>query len=204
MNATTDLEELTFANLFSLSGVNSAKLGTGLEESGFEKIKETAKTISEPLDWGALRAAIGGMMNKALDTKVLDGFVFAWQKGKDLLEKAEESRKSPKTAVPWNLLEHTIDSTLHPYVNIMLGPNVIQRVDFEVTLSTELDAVQLNLLDGSIVSIQPGRCEWSGSIAIPGAQLLEQKLAALELRGHIELKRPIPIAKKDGQANLST
>lgn len=197
MNATVNLEELSVADLFALTRENSAKLAAGLDAEDFKAIKEEAKSLSEPLEWGELRTEIAGVMTDALDTKVLGGWVSAWQKIKEVKETAEKSRKAPKEPFSCNLLEHSIESTLHPYVNVLLGSKVIQKVDFEVTLSTEIDALLLNFMDGRLVSIQPGRCEWSGSITMQGAQLLEKKLAQLDLPGRVLLKNPIRLAEQN-------
>ena len=197
MNATMNLEELSVADLFSLSRENSAKLAAGLDAEDFKAIGEEAKSLSEPIEWDGLRKEIAGVMTDALDTKVLGGWVSAWQKWKEVRETAEKSRNSPKDPFSCNLLEHSIESTLHPYVNVLLGSKVIQKVDFEVTLTTEIDALLLNFMDGALVSIQPGRCEWSGIIAKQGAQLLERKLAQLNLPGRIVFKNPIRLAEQN-------
>jgi len=64
-------------------------------------------------------------------------------------------------------------------------------------LATEIDALLLNFMGGCLVSIQPGRCEWSGIIAMQGAQLLERKLAQLNLPGRIVFKNPIRLAEQN-------
>ncbi len=196
MNATANLEELTVADLFALSRENSAKLAAGLDAKDFKEIQEEAKGLSAPVAWNDLRTEMAGVMTDALDTKVIGGWVAAWQKCKEVKETAEKSRGAATTPFSCNLLEHTIDSTLHPYVNVFLGSKLVQKVDFEVMLSTEIDALLLNFMGGCIVSIQPGRCEWSGSIAMQGVQLIDRKLAQLELPGRVVLKEPIMVAEQ--------
>ncbi len=194
MNATVDVEELTIADLFALSPENQAKLAAGLDVEHFKAIEREAKSFSEPIAWNEMRTEIAGVMTDALDMKVVEGWVAVWQKCKEVKEKVEKSHNSPNTPFSCTLLEHSIESTLHPYLKVFLGPKLVQKIDFDVTLTTQIDGLILNLKGGSIVSIQPGRCEWSGSIAMYGAQLIERELSQLDLPGSIVLKHPIPLS----------
>jgi hypothetical protein len=79
---------------------------------------------------------------------------------------------------------------------VLLGPKLVQKVEFDVTLTTQIDGLILNLKGGCIVSIQPGKCEWSGSIAVDEAELIKRSLEQLELPGSVVLKHPIPLAAR--------
>lgn len=202
MNGNADLEELTVAELFALSRENPVELAAGLDGNYGNDLRKEAASLTEPVPWSSLRTELAAVMTDALDTKVIDGWVAAWQKCKEVTEKAEMSRNAPDTPFSCILLEHSIESTLHPYVKVLLGPKQIQKIDFEVTLTTEIDGVILNLKNGSIVSIQPGRCEWSGSIAVQEAELIKRSLEQLDLPGRVVLKHPIQLAARqpDGAA----
>ena len=193
MTATADLEELTIADLFALSN-HSTKLAAGLDPEQFKAMQAEAKSLGEPVAWSEMRGEIAGVMTDALRTKVIGAWVSAWQTCKEVTEKAEKSHNSPNTPFSCTLVEHSIDSTLHPYVEVTIGQKLVQRIDFDVTLSTQIDVLILKLKGGSIVSIQPGRCECSGTIEAQGVQLAERKLAQLDLPGNLVLKHPIPIS----------
>ena len=191
--ATTDFEDLTIADLFGL-GDHSPKLATGLDPEEFKAMQERAKALGEPVSWNDMRSEIGDVMTDALRTNVLGAWVSAWQTCKEVTDKTEKSHNFPDTPVSCTLAEHSIDSTLHPYVEVSYGQKVIQRIDFEVTLSTQIDGLILNLKAGNLVSIQPGRCECSGTITMQGVDLLERKLAEVNLPGNLILKHPIPLS----------
>ena len=193
MNTITDFEELTVASLFALSPENSTELAVGIEGDPFDAIVKEAKSLRSPVEWSSIRTDIAGAMTSALQAKVISGWASAWQKCAEVKEKAEESRNSPEVPVFCTLLKHSIESTLHPYVEVLLDQKLIQKIDFDVSLNTEIDGLILNMQNASIVSIQTGRCEWSGSIALQGVELIHRDIAELDLPGRIVLKHPISL-----------
>jgi hypothetical protein len=189
-----DLEKLTIADLFSLPAEGPAKLAVGLNGERFKAIQQAASCLPSPIGWSEVRTEMAGRMIDALQTTLLGGLVSAWLKSKAVEEKAKKSQSSPETPFSCTLLEHAVESTLHPYVRILLDEKLVQQVDFDVNMTTQIEGLILNLESGSIVSIQPGRCEWSGSIGIDGVDLIERSLVALDLPGHIVFRHPIPLS----------
>jgi hypothetical protein len=195
MTTVENLEELTIANLFALSPEHPVELATNLNATNFNAVESKAQSFTEPVTWDALRAPIARQMTDALSMKLLGGWISAWQDWDQVKDKAQKSRLSPSAPFTCTLLEHTIESTLHPYVKVLLGSELVQEIDFDVTLATQIDGLILDILGGSLVSIRPGRCEWSGSIALQGTRLIERRLAQLELPGRVVLKHPIDLNK---------
>ena len=193
MIPTADLEELTIADLFALSD-HSTKLAAGLDPDQFKAMQDKAKSLGEPVEWSKMSDEIAGVMADALRSKVIGAWVSAWQTCKEVADKAEKSYNSPATPFSCTLMEHSIDSTLHPYIDVTFNQKLVQRIDFDVTLSTQIDGLILQLKGGSIVSIQAGRCECSGTIEAQGIQLAERKLAELALPGNLVLRHPIPLS----------
>ncbi len=195
MTTVENLEDLTIANLFALSREHPVELATNLDAKNFKAVEAKAQSFSKPVSWDALRTPIAGQMTAALFTKVVGGWVAAWQTWDQVKDKAQKSRLSPTAPFTCTLLEHTIESIFHPYVKVLLGEEPIQEIDFDVTLDTQIDGVILDLLAGSLVSIRPGRCQWSGSIAVQGTSLIKRPVAQLDLPGRIVLKHPIILDK---------
>ena len=194
MNRIVDLEELTVASLFAIQPEAPAELAEGIDEDRFTEIAKKAESFARPVPWSQIQTSIAGAVAGVLQSTVIGGWVAAWQKSKELEEKTERSRKAPEIPFFCTLLEHTIDSSFEPYVEVYVGPTLIQKIDCNVTLETRIDGVILNLLDGTIVALQLGRCEWSGIISIEGVEVINRELTTLDLPGHITLKHPIPIA----------
>jgi len=129
----------------------------------------------------------------ALNTSLLDAWASAWKKYQDVKANVQESRKLPDAIVLTRLAKHSVDSTLHPYVEVLLGPKMVQKITFDVTLTSYLKGLILGLQDGRIVSLHVGQCQWTGSIATRGVVLIERKLTKLDLPGRISLKRGISL-----------
>lgn len=188
-----NLEELTIANLFSLSPDGPSQLAAGLEAKDFAEIESKIAALAEPIPWSRVQSEIASLVSGALNTTVLDAWISAWKSYQEIKNDAEESRKSPEAVVLSRLAEHSIDSTLHPYVEVLLGPKLLGKITFDVTLTTLLKGLLLGLKNGRIVFLQLARCEWSGSIATKGINLLERKLTKLDLPGRITLKHSLPL-----------
>src|ERR1700748_1914939 len=108
MTTVDNLEDLTIANLFSLSPERPNEPPTNLDASKFKAVEEQAKGFAEPVSWSALRTPIASKMTEALTTKVIGGWVSAWQTWEDVKEKVQKSRHSPAVPFSCTLMDHTI------------------------------------------------------------------------------------------------
>jgi len=189
-----NIEELTIRDLFALPLDSAPELASGLEAKDFGAINKKLAALSEPIPWSRVQSEIAGQISAVLNTGLLDAWACAWKKYHDVKADVEESRKSPDAIVLSRLAEHSIDSTLHPYVEIFLGPTKLDKIIFDVTLTTDIKGLILGLKDGRIISLQLAQCEWTGSIAVKGVTLIERRLTKLDFPGRITLKRGIPLA----------
>jgi hypothetical protein len=194
-----NIEELTIRDLFAVSPDNSPELAAGLEAKDFREMEKRISSLSEPVPWNRVQSEISGLISEALNGSLIEAWACAWEKYQDVKNDVEESRKSPDALVLSRLAEHSIHSTLHPYVEVFLGSNLVQKVPFDVTLATQIKGLVLGIKNGRLVSLQLVECEWSGTIAVHGAVLVERKLAKLNLPGRITLKHGISLcAPGDG------
>jgi hypothetical protein len=190
------VEDLTIRDLFALSPQNPAELVAGFKAEDFQDLEKQLSSVSEPIPWSQVQSEVASLLSTALNTGVLEAWASAWKKYQDVKADVEESRKSPDAVVLTRLAKHSIDSALHPYVEVFLGPKMVQKITFDVTLTTEIKGLILGLKNGRIVSLQVGQCEWTGSIAAQGVTLIERKLTKLDLPGRISLKRGIPLTSE--------
>lgn len=188
-----NLEELTIRDLFALPLESPPELAAGLEPKDFESLHRKLTALAEPVPWSRLQSEVAGQVSAALSTGLLDAWATAWKKYQDVQADVEESRKSPEATVLSRLAEHSIDSTLHPSVEVFLGPAKLEKITFDVTLTTEIRGLILGLKDGRLISIQVAQCEWTGSISVKGITLVERKLAKLDIPGRITFKRPVSL-----------
>jgi len=187
------LEDLTIGELFALSPDGPADVAAGLEAKDFQEIEKQISSLSEPIPWSRVQSETSSVIAAALNTSLLDAWASAWKKCQDLKNDAEESRRSPDAVVLSRLAEHTIKSTLHPYVEVFFGPKMLQKITFDVTLATQIKGLVLGLKNGRVVSIQLAQCQWTGSIGTRGVTLVKRKLTTLDFPGRITLKHGIPL-----------
>ncbi len=186
-------EQLSIRELFALPLDQPPELIAGLQARDFRNVEQKISAAPEPIPWSRVQSEIAGQISAVLNSGVLDTWACAWKKYQTLKADVEESRKSPGALVLSSLAEHSIESTLHPYVDIFLGTAKIERITFDVSVTTHIKGLILGLTNGCLVSLQLGECNWTGSIAFRGISLIERQLTALDIPGQIKLKRGISL-----------
>lgn len=189
----TNLEDMTVAQLFSVSEGNTAEIEAKLDAGDFAGLLQRAKGEGKPVKWNVLGGELAGSVGDALQTDLLGGWIVAWRKAGEVREAAEKSRSQPGTEVPYVLPKHSIDSTFRPCVKVMLDGVTLQSIEFEVTVTTQIETATLILKDGYLAAIEPGKIAWSGSIALEHQTLIERKLTELSVGHRIGLKHPIAL-----------
>ena len=185
-------EDLTLSQMFGLSADFKLDSTTG---SDAENIVKLRKKIPPATSWNSVQAEVATSLTSTLRSSLLETLAQGWAHYQALMDDARESRKSPQVPILSTLAEHAIDSTLHPYVEVFIGPTSIQKIPFDVTLTTTIDGLQLGLQNGKIVSVEMGQCKWKGTIATGSVPLIERHIQPLTLPGRIQLKNPIPLIR---------
>jgi hypothetical protein len=185
-------EDLTLSQLFGISADFKLDSTAGSDAPNIVKLR---KKIPPATSWHSVQAEVATSLTDTLHSGLLEALAQGWAHYQALIDDARESRKSPHTPILSTLAEHAIDSTLHPYVEVFIGPTSIQKIPFDVTLTTTIKGLQLGLQDGKIVSVEMGHCEWKGSIETGGVPLIERHTQPLKLPGYLQLRKPIPLIR---------
>lgn len=185
-------EELTLSQMFGLSADFKLDSTAGSDAPNIVKLRKKAPPATS---WNSVQAEVANSLTETLHSTLLETLAQGWSHYEALMDDARESRKSPHTPILSTLAEHAIDSTLHPYVEVFIGPTSIQKIPFEVTLTTTIKGLQLGLQNGKIVSVEMGQCEWKGTIATGGVPLIERHTQPLHLLGRIQLNHPTPLIR---------
>jgi hypothetical protein len=195
-----NIQELRLSDLLALAAgdVPDPSVRTGVDSEDLRNLKGRISNLTVPIAWSEVQSNIASVISEELDTSVLELWAQCWEKYKALMDDAERSRKSPRAVVTSKLATHSIESTLRPYLDIFLGPKKIQRIPFEVTLTTNIGALELVLRNGRITALQLGEVEWTGKIAVGKIMLVNPPLAKLVFSGRIELKNGIALGRSDG------
>ena len=185
-------EDLSIGDLFELcSGTeveSDLKAGLGAEELGALR-----KALPKMISWSSVQDGVADSLMQALHVSVLGTLANGWKHYSMFMEDVRRSRSSPEVEIVSAIAEHSIHSTLHPFVDVRLAGRTVHEIAFEVSLETRMKGLLLGLKKGEIVSIELGECEWTGKIAVAQVDILERKLKTLSLPGHLRLKRGITI-----------
>ena len=185
-------EDLNIGDLFKLcSGTeveSDLKAGLGAEELGALR-----KALPKMISWSSVQDRVADSLMQALHVNVLGTLANGWKHYSMFMEDVRRSRSSPEVEIVSAIAEHSIHSTLHPFVDVRLAGRTVHEIAFEVSLETRMKGLLLGLKKGEIVSIELGECEWTGKISVAQVDILERKLKTLSLPGHLRLKQGITI-----------
>jgi hypothetical protein len=185
-------EDLNIGDLFKLcSGTEvESDLKAGL---GAEELSALRKALPKMISWSSVQDGVADSLMQALHVSVLGTLANGWKHYSMFMEDVRRSRSSPEVEIVSAIAEHSIHSTLHPFVDVRLAGRTVHEIAFEVSLETRMKGLLLGLKKGEIVSIELGECEWTGKIAVAQVDILERKLKTLSLPGHLRLKQGITI-----------
>jgi hypothetical protein len=191
-----ELESLSIAGLFLMRAQEPNELAQSVQAKEFKQIESQTSAAKQPVPWPAMQQKIATVLGAAMDGSVLDCWVNAWKRYKEIEEAAEESLRSPKRPVTCKVVEHSVETTIKPTIQVFLNRALIGTIECEIGLTTHIDALSLELKKGSIVAIGLGACSWSGSIVANEVTLMERDFGEVQLPGVVTLKRPIALAAR--------
>lgn len=186
-------EDLSIGDLFAVATGEEAEedLKAGLGAGEFKELRDKMpKTIS----WSSVQSSIADSLAEAMRVSVLQTLANGWKHYEMFMKDVRESRTNPEVEIVSAIADHSIHSTLHPFVDVKIGGKTVHEIAFNVSLVTAIRGLLLGLKKGEIVSIEFGDCDWTGKIAVAEVDVLERKLKKLTLPGHLRLKHPIAIS----------
>jgi hypothetical protein len=173
-------------------GFPAETLSAGMSEKDVEAFKTKVNGALPGMKWSALEGAVSSKLGEVfsgIDAVTL--FAGAWEKYHLLSDAADKSKSGETVLVP--LAEHPVKTKLHPYVEIELGPSVIRRIEFELTLSLTLKGITVRVQSGEIRGIEAGTCEGSAELGLADSSLWKHDIKPIDLPGRITLRKGIPI-----------
>ena len=189
-------EDLSIGDLFGVctgreaEGDLKAGLGAGL---GVEELSELRKKVPTAISWSSVQESVADSLAEGMHVSVLATLANGWKHYTMFMDDVRRSRSNPEVEIVSKIAEHSIHSTLHPYVDVQLGGKTVHEIAFDVSLVTTIRGLLLGLKKGEIVSVELGDCEWTGKITVAEVDVLERKLKKLTLPGHLRLKHGIAI-----------
>jgi hypothetical protein len=185
-------EDLSISDLFQVCTGEEAEgdLKAGL---GAEELSELRKRVPKTISWSSVQESVSDSLAEAMHVSVLATLANGWKHYTMFMEDVRRSRSNPEVEIVSAIADHSIHSTLHPYVDVRLGGKTVHEIAFDVSLVMTIRGLLLGLKKGEIVSVELGECEWTGKISVAEVDVLERKLKKLTLPGHLRLKHGIAI-----------
>lgn len=167
---------------------------SALDEGKHKKLQAVIKTTP-----GFSRDLIGNSISEAfkkmLDVNLLEIFFGAWGKLSELQAYLDRYRHPPNEISLVPLGEHTISSTHHPSLEILIKQKRIAELTFDVLLKLKLESFVLKIQDGCIHEIASGTYTGAGIVKYGEQKLVEKKSSTHRLPGNMALKECFEIPK---------
>lgn len=155
-------------------------------------------TDGEAKGWSApVRQLVVGEVTRRfgelLDIRLADVMAGAWCKYSSLRRYADPQQFPPDESVVVPLIDHDIDSTHSPAIEVIINDTPVLKLTFSIELALHLKSAVVRIQDAHIREIRPGEVNAEGKIAFGPAVIAERKSATLTLPGSIDLGNGIAI-----------
>ncbi len=128
-----------------------------------------------------------------LQDDAVDIFAGAWGKCYELKKCLEESRVNPRETAAVGLTDHDFTYELSPSVDILVDGVKLGSIPFQVTLSCQVSALELQVRNGAVAGIRTGSADGTAEIACARNSIWQRDLAHIDLPGKLRFKNPIRI-----------
>src|SRR6185369_8100404 len=129
--------------------------------------KAFAKRLKSALagvEWIASKQDVVTKMAEVLDLELPDLLVNFWEKSDEIKAALKESTESPEEITDLGLVDHSVEGSLEPYLELRVGKFPPYKIEFTVDLECTLRGVVLRIKNGAIVQIVLGSCEVEGTL----------------------------------------
>jgi hypothetical protein len=187
-------KQITLNDIFS-SGKEMLQNRLAIIEPG-EKISSLKDSVLKEakVSWPGVFKQIEEKIPDLLNIGIPDILLMAWNKYSILLKYLDKDKYPPDETFLVNLVDHTIKSEHHPFIEILFNEVPKTRIDFTITISLAFKGIILKIQDGKIMEIMTGSCKAKGSVKCENLVLPEMESDSFTLPGSIKLGDGIPIA----------
>lgn len=154
---------------------------------------QVALVAAPRVDWSGLAADIGAKIEEMFDIKLIGVMIGAWKDLHELKECADPRKHPPDETISLSLVDHHLDATFKPYLDVAIGTLPPIRVEFEITIGVELRGVTVKVQAAAVRALRLGSCLASATVKCDGTIVFERCARELEVPGEIVLPRAVPI-----------
>ena len=185
---------LTLHNLLGLQSVDlsAERLSTLADGETYRELQAKLASQAGPV-WKAVRHQLPEELPKLLDVDGAKLLVEAWNKSRELRKYADETKYPPDEVVLVALTKNKVDTSLKPYLQLVVNGEPAGQLHFAVDLSLTFEGAELTITGGRIKKIRPGTCTGSGALKCEGAVLHSIDKKLLTLPGEVDLGEGLAI-----------
>jgi hypothetical protein len=167
-------------------------------EAVAQALKAADVTAAARVDWNGFDANIGEKIEQMLDVNLVAPIVGAWKDFKEVRACADRNKHPPDETISLSLVDHDIEASLKPFLDVTIGDLPVRHVRFEIACDIELHGVVAIIRDAAIVGLRLGGCRAGATVKCEGEKIFERKSRKLEVPGQIRLAKGIPIGSPRG------
>lgn len=146
-------------------------------------------------DWHSLAGDIAEKLEEMFDIRLTDILATAWKDYQALLDCADPAKHKADETVSLPMVDHRIETTLSPCLEIVVGEREPIRLTFEIACVLELKGLVLKVQDATIRALRIGSCRGQAVVKCEGISLIKRETREIDLPGRIVLARGIPIKR---------
>ena len=151
-------------------------------------------------------------LKDALDVDIDQILLSAWSQHKGLIDDLDKSRQARDETILVPLADHTIRSTHHPAVEVLIHDRRVAAFKFNANLVMRIQGVVLRLQAGKVVGIESGTWQGVGQLKCGPVTLVEHETKEFRLPATFGQARPKskvkpppkPKAGTEGRAGFHT
>ncbi len=144
---------------------------------------------------------VADKLRDALDVRIIQILKSAWSQHRDLIDDLEQSRTSRGETFLVPLANHTIRSTHHPAVEVLVSDRRVAAFKFNANLMMRIQDAVLKVEGGEVVGAESGAWQGVGQLKCGPVTLVEHETDEFALPMSLEPKpvRPQQAAPKTRQ-----
>jgi len=138
--------------------------------------------------WGVLEEKLAQIAIRMLDIKLLDAWLGAWSKYRELHALRDPQKYPPEQEHEVFLAEHRVISEYHPSISIEMAKTPVAKlIAFEVRVETKLEGLCLKVRDGRIKELTAGRAQAEATLKLEDLTLWKVVSKPLEIGKPLDL-----------------
>ncbi|MEU3774583.1 hypothetical protein AB0F11_15535 [Streptomyces sp. NPDC032472] len=140
----------------------------------------------------AVEAELANVVDGFLDLDLVSLLAHGWSKHSALRDAAHRTRRLPGSEEVVALATHTITSTHHPHVDLLVDGAPAATVEVGLTVVFHVRALVAVVRDALLTGVRAGACEMEAKLLVRGITVVTRE-GRLDLPATMRLRAPIPL-----------